>query len=699
MTKTKELEYDEFGPKPIPENDYLDPEYARRAKIRRAGGGKPKERTPAQKQQRKIFFINQAKKAKAAGKSIADYLSGSKQVPVSTTPRESPAPSTGRPAHGKHTISESESDPDEGPAPKQKPTSDFAGGDSDAEMAAAAEEMEGMDTEFSQAQARSGAADGAGGAGGGGGVGESTGNWSCEINFHGNGATTTASRHCLCVPRNSHAYKMIGQSGQQSAETKYLGMSTPWNYFDFNEMDIFFSPHAMQTLVNKAKRWRPKGYRVDVFNIQIIQKQVGANNTIQYVNDLTSTIQIFADDTRMYPIIGYPNQTTIMSPFPSDVYRLPQYAYIFDHDNTAATSSYPSNWAKMLTSYSKFYVLDQHESAMLRTGNCWSTSFSFGDIGWFENRRLVQPINRMMNPLYDTWQTTTQNGNAEPKKFGVWKQPFLPGPYVCQGRGNNNNTLPNQWPEATMENGMVPAVPGPPTGPITTAGTGDNTSGHYTAFNFPRWTKGVLINNPGQSGTAPGDQADYTGGLQGTYVMKGSLAKINKNSNPSAPFKGFAVAETNTASTAAISYQGVIPGMVWDKRPVHSRMAIWQRVPNTESGFEPGSELGGLPTRKPPGHIFVRVTPKPLDTAGTAADNDTGQMGDIGYINQFATFTVKVTMEWEIDWDDDHSSWNPKDLFAWNSDSARANGSYWVNHEGTYVMDHVIVGKQLSKFN
>nr|QKE54908.1 MAG: structural protein [Parvoviridae sp.] len=687
----------EGNPKPIAANDYFDPKIAASFAARRRGAGK--KRTAEQERARKIFFISQAKKAKSAGKSIADFLSGNRPVPVERHNPTRYGNTRIKAAHGKHTLSSSESDPEEGPAPKSNPnqnanraaTPNRNPSDSDQEMAAAADEAEQMDVQqtmsFDQnafAAAQSTAA-GVGASGGGGGVGESTGSWSCETTFGTNHIKTVASRHCICLVRNGHAYNAIGAYQSSAAPANgststYVGVSTPWNYIDFNQMDIFFSPQEMQKLVNTAKRWRPTGFTVEIFNLQIVQKvlQTGTTTSFQYNNDLTSTIQVFADSSRIFPILSYPNQSTVMSPFPNDIYTCPQYAYLTNNDyptsglNAGTVSTNANGW-KLLNGFSKFYVLDKHPSAMLRTGNNWSSHFSFGDgMGWFDNTRLNVPIHRMMNPLYDTYQCTLNGSNATIGSFDQWRQPFQPGPFLS---GASNITNSSQPSCGMFGNSFVGFAPGP----AIATNSGQGAVSQNNIFTYLNKTTGYSTDSVAQEITE-GNLTSYT-------VTTPSL----RCSNPTGPVK-YAAAQssagnTGSSTTSNVQYSGIMPGMVWDKRPLHSRMCIWQRVPNTESAFEPGSELGGIPTRNAPGHIFIRLTPKPTDTANQ-------------FLNEFATFTIKITMHWDVEWDSDYA-WNPKNLFSWSTADAQT-GAYWPSFESNnpnYNMNHVIIGKQLVRGN
>ncbi|AGW95845.1 structural protein [pigeon parvovirus 1] len=695
MTKDKKLPtwigpdglpYDEFGV--VPTHDYLDPEMARRARAlregaklspnKKGGDGKRviKKRTPEQAKQRKIFFMAQAKKAKKAGVPLADYLSGNKPTPAN-------GGNSGR--YGTHQISSSsESDPEEGPAPTKRPRTDFSQPSaSDDEMAALVDQANSQVAEAAMdggMDDRAGEAPGGGGSvgsGGGGGVGQSTGNWSCETAFGSSSIKTIASRHCLCVVRNGHAYKAITNATStnnpaQGDTSRWLGMSTPWNYIDFNQLDIFFSPQQFQYLVNNSRRFRPRGFTVELFNLQIIQRTYNAGTgDWQFTNDLTSTIQVFYDAGKRYPILSYPNQSTVMSPFPYDIYRCPQYAYLTDQ---TWTNSNTNNLSALITNYSKFYVLDEHESAMLRTGNNWSCQFEFGpSMGWFDNRRLVTPIHRMMNPLYDTYQTNFQGGDAKIGSFDTWNQPFKPGPYYNLGKqleGAATTGAANLTAQTRVDmqyGSVITLAPGPPIG-------NQNPTAHSLTINYQGQTRGYVT-----------DQVDKE--LAADNVNKATISNISlKNSNPAGPYKAPA-ADLGTANTADVPWAGVMPGMVWDRRPFHHRSCIWQRVPNTDSGFEPGSELGGIPTSDAPGHIFIKMTPKPVDQGG---GNTTP-----AFVDEFATFTIKITMHWDVEWDKNYA-WNPQNLFSWSAADA-STSNYWVDGQSNYVCGHVITGKQLSK--
>ncbi len=179
--------------------------------------------------------------------------------------------------------------------------------------------------------------------------------------------------------RDMDQYKAIGNANGQHGldtenQTQYFGFSTPWNYIDFNQYSVHFSPRDWQQLVNNYSRWRPRAVHVKIFNLQVIQKTVTDSGT-QYSNDLTGTIQIFADQEGRYPRLLYPNQTTLMGPFPSNIYYLPQYAYMTSMFNSGGPTV--SSWWGFPTRESAFYCLDESPSQMLRTGNEWETTLSF----------------------------------------------------------------------------------------------------------------------------------------------------------------------------------------------------------------------------------------------------------------------------------------------------------------------------------
>lgn len=655
------LPYDEFGV--VPTHDYLDPDMARRAREYKQGKKKGgRKLTDDQSKQRKIFFINQTRQAKKAGVPLADYLSGNKPTPAPQAQQQS-----------------QQDDPEEGPAPKKRPKTNFDDpSTSDDEMAALVDQANSQVAEAAMdgPQARATGGDGVGG-GGGGGVGQSTGDWSCETSFGARTIKTVASRHCLCIPRNGHAYKAvlnrdidITQATQAAQKSRYLGISTPWNYIDFNQLDVFFSPQQFQYLINNSRRFRPRGFTVEIFNIQIIQKTAYSDMSFNYTNDLTSTIQVFFDAGKRYPILSYPNQATVMSSFPNDIYRCPQYAYITDTDTPE--NNVTNAVGSTVTDFSQFYVLDEHQSAMLRTGNNWSCTFKFDDdLGWFDNRRQVTQLSRMMNPLYDAYHVSFNGDPVKLGSFDAWRQPFLPGPFVSMGNvrhgaGNGTPAGPDETTYAQMWGGeRIYMAPGPPTA------NGD-AGGHVQLF--------PMSTTVANSNTAPGTELE-TQTLGRIKIPTQSM----KNVDPVQPWRQPEVNGAANSANADMRWAGLVPGMVWERRPFTEKTCIWQRVPNVEGTLLAEPQLGGIPTANAPGHIFIKITPKAVQGPGVELD----------FVNEFASFTVKVTMDWEVEWDKAYT-WNPIPQQGVNHQGL-VEGVYFPNEEGAYNCNATMVGKIRSK--
>lgn len=652
------LPYDEFGV--VPTHDYLDPDMARRARELRSKQSSGKRKlSDDQAKQRKIFFINQTRRAKKTGAPLADSLSGNKPTPA---PRST------------------QNDPGEGPAPKKKPKTDFnSPSTSDDEMAALVDQANSQVAEaaMDDPEARVGGGDSVGG-GGGGGVGQSTGDWSCETSFGARTIKTIASRHCLCLPRNNHTYKAlanitrdINNAAGQPQQSRYFGISTPWNYIDFNQLDVFFSPQQFQYLINNSRRFRPRRFTVEIFNIQVIQKTAYSDVSFNYTNDLTSTIQVFFDAGKRYPILSYPNQSTIMSSFPNDIYKCPQYAYLTDCDTLDNTQTDPIE--STISDFSQFYVLDEHESAMLRTGNNWSCTFEFdSDIGWFDNRRSVTQLSRMMNPLYDAYQASYNGNPVHIGSFDAWRQPFIPGPFVSMGsiQGTAGNTPLPAGPDNTTYAQMwggdrVYIAPGPP--------VANGEAEAHLQF-FPQKTKVA------ESNTNPGEELN-TANLTKAQISPWPI----KNTDPVQPWRQPEVNGAANSNNADQRWAGLIPGMVWERRPFTNKTCIWQRVPNVNGTLLAEPQLGGIPTTNAPGHIFVKITPKAVQGPGVELD----------FVNEMASFTVKISMEWDVEWDKAYN-WNPIAQHGINNDEL-IRGIYFPNLEGEYVCNTAMQGKIRAK--
>ncbi|AKA44568.1 VP1 [Meleagris gallopavo enteric parvovirus] len=624
--------------------------YGKDKHITKGKGKQKKELTAQQKADRKRFFITQAQKNKNPKFGIPTS-SQHKDFFKNHQGAKKEGKAKQKTKHLERQAPQREEDPEEGPAPKQARIEEAPFNEQELEEAMADEnepDQSGIPMELSDAP-------GGGGGGGGGGVGHSTGNWNCDTIWEGNTCTTYASRHCVCLMRDLDKYQAIGnQNGRHGLDaenqTQYFGFTTPWNYLDFNKYRIHFSPRDWQHLVNNFSRWRPRAVHIKIFNLQVIQKTVTGDGT-QYSNDLTGTIQIFADQEGRYPRILYPNQVTQMGSFPNQIYYLPQYAYLsaITSNNTTTTVTF-WNYLNELTA---FYCLDESPSQMLRTGNEWQTSYEFPDsTPWCNNRVSTVSITQRQNPLYDTWNVGGRGDDAKRGNFATWRSPWYPGPYIylsdTTAAGQQLDDIANV---AVRPDGM-PLAPGLP----QYRPEADKDEYLHT-FWVPKkegMNEGDIRNRQIDAATANKVQVE-TSSLYNTNARSGFNTTISQGGVPT-----------------PVTWSGCVPGMIWDNRPATYFDPICQQFPETDEQFKIHSQLGGIPVKESPGHVFVKVTPKP-----TGASN--------GLVDEYATFTCTVAIEWELEHFTTHR-WNMRNVISYLNTDARAgrqivdeNGQYQIN--------------------
>ncbi|AVR53748.1 capsid protein 1 [Pileated finch aveparvovirus] len=628
------------------------------AQQKKKAEGNPKFGIPTSSQHKRFFANHTGNKGGGKAKAKTKHIEPGYQPPNNQDPDEGPAPKLPR-RQLNWEISQSQSSetaPTQAPQKSATPAASRPATPDNVLETVMSHENEVEMPQMPEAPSQSGlAADdgpGSGGGGGGGGVGNSTGNWTCETIWGDNYIVTNASRHCVCLPRNEDSYKLIsnstnGDTINQTEQSMYLGWTTPWNYLDFNQYAIHFKPSDWQRLLNTASRWRPRRVHVKIFNIQVIQK-TEVNDAWQFNNDLTGTIQVFADQENRYPKLMYPCQTSMMGPFPNMIYYCPQYGYL-------ASMTQASSQTNMLTLNTQFFCLDEASSTMLRTGNNWSSSFEFGpDTPWCSNRRTARHITRRMNPLYDTWNTNIQGQDCMTGSFSTWRSPWLSGPWMDLYEAAENETMPNSS-HVYVGGTALGLNPGPPPGQATNAA-------HKHTFWVPK-----------KGGMNEGDISDH-------YIDANSATTISIDDtrtyfiNPQGAYKTRASSNTggdNGGKTILQHMTGLFPDMMWDNRPASYWDNIWQEYPESDNKTIMTGRLGGIPVEAAPGHIFCKVTPKPSGDAGS-------------YLIQFATFTVTVSIEWEYE-TNSYSQWNQRPLISWNTQSALEydglcdeNGKYLV---------------------
>nr|UYS55158.1 VP1 protein [Chicken parvovirus] len=623
--------------------------YGKNKAIGRGKGKARKELTPQQKAERKRFFITQAQKNKKPNYGIPSSSQHKEFFKNHQGAQGGKAKQKTK--HLESQAPQRQEDPEEGPAPKQPRVEENPYNQEELE------EMMADENEPDQSGIPMELSDGPGtvGGGGGGGIGHSTGNWNCDTIWAENTCKTYASRHCVCLMRDMDQYKAIGNANGQHGldtenQTQYFGFSTPWNYIDFNQYSVHFSPRDWQQLVNNYSRWRPRAVHVKIFNLQVIQKTVTDSGT-QYSNDLTGTIQIFADQEGRYPRLLYPNQTTLMGPFPSNIYYLPQYAYMTSMYNSGGAT--PTTWWGFPTRESAFYCLDESPSQMLRTGNEWETTFVFPpSTQWCNNKISTVSITQRQNPLYDTWNVNGRGDDAKRGNFCTWRSPWYPGPYIyLTDTTAATQTLENLANVAVGPDGL-PLAPGMPQ-----YRPESDKDEYLHTFWVPKkvgMNEGDVRNSRIQASTANKVQVD-TSTLYNTCPRSGYNSTVSQGGAP-----------------APIVWSGCVPGMIWDNRPATYFDPIWQQFPETDEQFKIVSQLGGIPVKQSPGHIFAKVTPKPTGAAN-------------GLIDEYCTFTCTVEIEWELEPINTHR-WNMRSMITYETTDAKAgrqivdeNGQYQVN--------------------
>lgn len=148
----------------------------------------------------------------------------------------------------------------------------------------------------------------------------------------GNHVLTKSTGTCVLPSYNHHQYKRIDSHAATSNDNFY-SYSTPWGYFDFNRFQYHFSPQDWQDFLNNNWGIRPKKLSFKLFNAQVkeVTTQEGATTI---TNNLTSTIQVFADADCQFPhVLGNAHEGTL-PPFLADVFTVPQYA---DYSSTTGT--------------------------------------------------------------------------------------------------------------------------------------------------------------------------------------------------------------------------------------------------------------------------------------------------------------------------------------------------------------------------
>nr|QKE54965.1 MAG: capsid protein [Parvoviridae sp.] len=516
------------------------------------------------------------------------------------------------------------------------------------------------------------------------GVGNSSGNWHCDSQWMGDHVVTTTTRTWVLPPYNNYLYKAI-TSSTSNADNAYAGFSTPWGYFDFNRFHCHFSPRDWQRLINNNVGFRPRAMRVKIFNIQVKEVTVQEGNTT-IANNLTSTVQIFADKGYLLPYVMDGASEGTMPPFPADVYQLPQYGYLTFHKKG-------SDSAVEFSDRSAFYCLEYFRSDMLRTGNNFEFTYEFEDVPFHASYAHSQFLDRTFNPLLDQYLwglNIVENKTAKWAKIGKENaaaryRNWVPGPKIRDCRidaypgGTENATSFQGWSSLSKWNINERANytrPGLAAAPHDINDTSDisgsnnlvfpkdphtsATSGDINSVNITDETEIITVNGVG---------SDPWG------VCSNNTQK--QNTNP---------------TTENMNWMGAYPGMVWQNRDVYLQGPIWAKIPDTESRFHPAPHMGGFGLKRPPPQIFIKNTPVP---ANPPAEFSSAKWGS--YINQYSTGQISVEIVWELQ-KEASKRWNPEIQFTSNFGTQdNTSIAFAPNNAGDYAEPRLIGTRYLSK--
>nr|AEM37642.1 VP1 [California sea lion adeno-associated virus 1] len=512
------------------------------------------------------------------------------------------------------------------------------------------------------------------------GVGTSSGNWHCDSQWSEGHVRTTSTRTWVLPSYNNHLYKRLGSSAQSNT---YNGFSTPWGYLDFNRWHCHFSPRNWQRLINNNWGIRPKRLNVKLFNIQV-KEVTTEGGTTTVANNLTSTIQVFADNAYELPYVVDAGHEGALPPFPNDVFMIPQYGYC----------GLVSGQSQAQSDLCSFYCLEYFPSQMLRTGNNFEMNFRFEDVPFHSMYAHSQSLDRLMNPLIDQYlwslkQTGNPTGSTtrdlkfiknKVPNFAHYGKNWLPGPFIRQQgwtTQNINNSVVNfndmlgKNSTFTLDTRWSSLAPGPCMGD-------DGRTPSTTKFSNAQLMFG--------SGTQPTE-----GGEDAVHITSESEVKAT---NPTAIDEYGRVADnTQNATTAPTTVgnaaMGAMPGMVWQDRDIYLQGPIWGKIPHTDGHFHPSPLMGGFGYRKPPPQIFIKNTPVPGNPATTFSPNRINN-----FITQYSTGQVTVTIDWELQ-KENSKRWNPEVQFT--SNFGTVDSLNWApDNAGNYKEPRVVGSRFLT---
>nr|QKN88763.1 MAG: capsid protein [Dependoparvovirus sp.] len=515
------------------------------------------------------------------------------------------------------------------------------------------------------------------------GVGNASGDWHCDSQWMGDHVITRTTRTWLLPSYDNHLYKQISSTSSQNADNKFFGYSTPWGYFDFNRFHCHFSPRDWQRLINNNWGFRPKNLKVKIFNIQV-KEVTTTDGTTTVANNLTSTVQVFADSDYQLPyVLGNATDGTLPA-FPPDVFMLPQYAYA-----TLNTGDGPATNGR-----SAFYCLEYFPSQMLRTGNNFEFVYQFESVPFHSGYAPSQFLNRLANPLVDQYLYKMTGLNQGSPRFqkciaSDWATKYknwMPGPhYEIQG-WNTTSTSTNQqtgsnsmWETKSKVNlgeTQNAAIPGPNGMCNYSQDLGRIAWDNTMVFEKTPTAQGnTNLTSENNLIATKEDETQATNPL--AFRHAGKVAN-NTQSN------------TNNASTGDIYYHGLYPGSVWMDRDVYLQGPIWAKIPDVEGNIHPSPHMGGFGLKHPPPMILMKNTPVPATPPNTFTPVKINS-----FITQYSTGQITVEIEWELK-KESSKRWNPEIQFT-NNYADSTGVQFSVGTDGSYKNDRAIGTRWLTR--
>nr|UMO75511.1 MAG: structural protein 3 [Hedgehog bocavirus]UMO75514.1 MAG: structural protein 3 [Hedgehog bocavirus] len=475
---------------------------------------------------------------------------------------------------------------------------------------------------------------GGGGAGSGKSVGVSTGGWKGGTLFTDTTIVTRITRQWYAPIYNGHLYKRDIASDAGVNNSQWVGITTPWGYFDFNSYSGHFSPQEWQRLTNEYKKWRPKSMRIKIYNLQIKQVVTLGADTL-YNNDLTAGVHIFCDGSHQYPYPQNPWNEGVVPELPNDVWKLPQYAYYqysdsIYKDNPATTT--PMNLT--IRKAAPLYMLESSSHEVLRTGEETQFHFTF-DSGWVSNDRCYAPPQSDYNPKVGTrrWFPVyqTQGNTYTFTRFNPYKKPtnIFPGPGMAYrgftGTGNAQSLSKGPC--------MATYIP-----PQADAGN-DSTSTDYGGIHQAKVgsVQKISVQTAPVNGACSRTDYPTLAFDVGPHNQTDDRVTTRNQDIDMSRWNGVYIAD---GSTIAENKQvWMYPNQAWNSTPICRGNPIWQKAPNLDRRTMWDSSDGTLMMQHPPGTIFIKTQKIPIPTENNA---DT-------YLNLYVTGQVTCEIEWECE--------------------------------------------------